>query len=132
MNKKVIYFICTGNSCRSQIAEGWGKEILGEDFEVHSAGIETHGVNPKAVEAMGEVGVDISSQTSDLIDGEILRRSDLVVTLCSDADDNCPVIPEGVDKEHWPFDDPSGKDWPEFQRVRDEIGERIREYKRTF
>ena len=132
MDKKVIYFICTGNSCRSQMAEGWGKEILGEDFEVYSAGIETHGVNPKAVEAMGEVGIDISTQTSDLIDNDILRRSDLVVTLCSDADDNCPVIPEGVNKEHWPFDDPAGRDWTEFQRVRDEIGGRIREYKRTF
>lgn len=132
MDKKVIYFICTGNSCRSQIAEGWGKAILGESWEVYSAGIETHGVNPKAVEAMGEAGIDISSQTSDLIDDEILNRSDLVVTLCSDADDNCPVIPRGVKKEHWPFDDPAGKDWPEFQRVRDEIEEKIKNFKRTF
>lgn len=132
MDKKVIYFICTGNSCRSQIAEGWGKDILGREWEVYSAGIETHGVNTKAVRAMDEAGIDISSQTSDLIDNDILNRSDLVVTLCSDADENCPVIPHGVKKEHWPFDDPAGKDWPEFQRVRDEIGEKIRNFKRTF
>ncbi len=132
MDKKVIYFICTGNSCRSQMAEGWGKELLGEEWEVHSAGIETHGVNPKAIEAMKEVDIDISSQTSDLIDSDILKRSDLVVTLCSDADENCPVIPPGVKKEHWPFDDPAGRDWSEFQRVRDEIGEKLKEYKRTF
>ncbi|CAM4191444.1 arsenate reductase (thioredoxin) [Lacicoccus alkaliphilus] len=132
MDKKVIYFICTGNSCRSQMAEGWGKEILGGGFEVYSAGIETHGVNPKAIDAMKEVDIDISSQTSDLIDGDILKRSDFVVTLCSDADENCPVIPHGVAKEHWPFDDPAGKEWAEFQRVRDEIGERIRDFKRTF
>lgn len=132
MDKKVIYFICTGNSCRSQIAEGWGKDILGREWEVYSAGIETHGVNPKAVRAMDEAGIDISSQTSDLIDNDILNRSDLVVTLCSDADENCPVIPHGVKKEHWQFDDPAGKDWPEFQRVRDEIGEKIRNFKRTF
>ena len=95
-------------------------------------GIETHGVNPKAVEAMNELDIDISSQTSELIDQSILKRSDLVVTLCSDADENCPVIPQGVKKEHWPFDDPAGMEWSEFQRVRDEIGEKIKDFKRTF
>ena len=89
MDKKTIYFICTGNSCRSQMAEGWGKKILGKDWNVYSAGIETHGVNPKAIEAMKEVDIDISNHTSDLIDNDILKQSDLVVTLCSDADDNC-------------------------------------------
>ncbi|MEB6037408.1 arsenate reductase (thioredoxin) [Staphylococcus pseudoxylosus] len=131
MDKKTIYFICTGNSCRSQMAEGLGKEILGEDWNVYSAGIETHGVNPKAIEAMKEVGIDISNHTSDLIDNDILKQSDLVVTLCSDADDNCPILPANVKKEHWGFDDPAGKDWSEFQRVRDEIGNRIEELKKT-
>ena len=98
MDKKTIYFICTGNSCRSQMAEGWGKEILGEDWNVYSAGIETHGVNPKAIEAMKEVDIDISNHTSDLIDSDILEQSDLVVTLCSDADDNCPILPPNVKK----------------------------------
>ncbi|MDW4249074.1 arsenate reductase, partial [Staphylococcus saprophyticus] len=106
-------------------------EILGEDWNVYSAGIETHGVNPKAIEAMKEVDIDISNHTSDLIDGDIFEQSDLVVTLCSDADDNCPILPPNVKKEHWGFDDPAGKEWPEFQRVRDEIGKRIQEFKET-
>ncbi len=126
MHKKTIYFICTGNACRSQMAEGWGKHILGDDWDVYSAGIETHGVNPQAIKAMEEVGIDISSHTSDLIDPQIIQQSDLVVTLCSDADQNCPTITSHVKKEHWGFDDPAGKDWSEFQRVRDEIGEKIK------
>ncbi|PTE41983.1 arsenate reductase (thioredoxin) [Staphylococcus equorum] len=129
MDKKTIYFICTGNSCRSQMAEGWGREILGKEWNVYSAGIETHGVNPKAIEAMKEVNIDISNHTSDMIDSNILKQSDLVVTLCSDADDNCPVIPTNVKKEHWGFDDPAGKAWSEFQRVRDEIGDTIKRFK---
>lgn len=131
MRKKTIYFICTGNSCRSQMAEGWGKKILGEHWNVYSAGIETHGVNPKAIEAMQEVDIDISNHTSDLIDNNILKQSDLVVTLCSDADANCPVLPPNVKKEHWCFDDPAGKDWSEFQRVRDEIGRTILQFHKT-
>ncbi len=98
MDKKTIYFICTGNSCRSQMAEGWGKKILGDEWQVYSGGIEAHGVNPKAIEAMKEVGIDISNHTSNLIDNTILNQSDLVVTLCSDADQNCPVLPPNVKK----------------------------------
>lgn len=127
--KKTIYFICTGNSCRSQMAEGFGKKLLGSDWEVYSAGIETHGVNPKAIDAMKEVDIDISNQTSDLIDPAIINKSHLVVTLCSDADSKCPVLPAHVTKEHWGFDDPAGKDWSEFQRVRDEIGQAIKNFK---
>ncbi|MGW7977102.1 arsenate reductase (thioredoxin) [Staphylococcus xylosus] len=130
MNKKTIYFICTGNSCRSQMAEGWGKKILGDNWNVYSAGIETHGVNPKAIEAMKEVDIDISNHTSDLIDNDILNQSDLVVTLCSDADDNCPILPPNAKKAHWGFDDPAGKEWSEFQRVRNEIGEAIKAFKK--
>ncbi|HCV1785865.1 TPA: arsenate reductase, partial [Staphylococcus aureus] len=96
MTKKTIYFICTGNSCRSQMAEGWAKQILADDWNVYSAGIETHGVNPKAIEAMKEVGIDISNHTSNLIDNNIIKNSNLVVTLCSDADVNCPSLPTNV------------------------------------
>ena len=78
------------------MAEGFGKVILGDEWNVYSGGIETHGVNPKAVEAMKEVGIDISNHTSDLIDDTILKQSDLVVTLCSHADAHCPTIPSGV------------------------------------
>ncbi|WP_239700385.1 arsenate reductase (thioredoxin) [Mammaliicoccus sp. D-M17] len=129
MNKKIIYFICTGNSCRSQIAEGWGKQLLGDEWNVYSAGIETHGVNPKAIDAMKEVKIDITDQTSDLIHTNIFNQADLVVTLCSHADQNCPTIPAHVQKEHWGFDDPAGKEWSEFQRVRDEIGLKIKIFK---
>lgn len=131
MSKKTIYFLCTGNSCRSQMAEGWAKKHLGEDWDVHSAGIEAHGLNPNAVKAMEEAGIDISSQTSDMIDPEILNHADLVVTLCGDAADKCPVTPPHVKREHWGFDDPAGQEWSEFQRVRDEIGERIKRFAET-
>src|SRR5690625_3032354 len=85
MAKKTIYFLCTGNSCRSQMAEGWAKQYLGEDWEVRSAGIEAHGLNPKAVKAMNEVGVDISDQNSETIDTDYLNNATLAVTLCGDA-----------------------------------------------
>ena len=95
---------------------------MGEDWNVYSAGIETHGVNPKAIEAMKEVDIDISNHTSDLIDSDILKQSDLVVTLCSDADDNCPILPPNVKKNTGALMIQRGKEWPVFQRVRDEIG----------
>ncbi|MFC8684144.1 arsenate reductase (thioredoxin) [Brevibacillus porteri] len=130
-NKKTIYFLCTGNSCRSQMAEAWGKKYLGTMWNVLSAGIEAHGVNPNAVRAMREVGIDISDQTSDVIDPNILNKADLIVTLCSHADSVCPTTPTHVKRVHWGFDDPAGKEWSEFQRVRDEIGARIKNFSET-
>ncbi|MGZ4164310.1 MAG: arsenate reductase (thioredoxin) [Tumebacillaceae bacterium] len=106
-NKKLIYFLCTGNSCRSQIAEGWGKHFSKGDFDVYSAGIETHGLNPRAVATMQEAGIDISTQTSDLIDPELLNRADYVITLCGDANDKCPITPPHVTRLHWGFEDPA-------------------------
>lgn len=129
MANKSVYFICTGNSCRSQIAEGFGKEVLGEEWNVDSGGIEAHGLNPHAVKAMDEVDINIRTQSSNVLDMEIFNTADLVVTLCSDADQNCPIVPAGVKKEHWGFDDPAGKEFSEFQRVRDEIKKRIKEFK---
>ncbi len=131
MTKKTIYFVCTGNACRSQMAEGLGKEILGSEWNVYSGGIEAHGVNPNAIKAMAEIDIDISGNTSDLIQQDIINEADLVVTLCSDADQNCPILPAHVTKEHWGFDDPAGKEWTEFQRVRDEIKARIQQFKNT-
>ena len=86
-NKKTIYFLCTGNSCRSQMAEAWGKKYLGDKWNVLSAGIEAHGVNPNAIKAMNEVDIDITDQTSDTIDRDILDNADLVVTLCGLANE---------------------------------------------
>lgn len=137
MEKKTLYFLCTGNSCRSQMAEGWAKQHLGDDWNIYSAGIEAHGLNPNAVKAMNEVGIDISKQSSDIIDSELLNQSDLVVTLCGDAADRCPMTPPHVRREHWGFDDPAkaqGADeekWAVFQRVRDQIGERIQTFAET-
>ncbi|MCK0473520.1 arsenate reductase (thioredoxin) [Halalkalibacter sp. APA_J-10(15)] len=134
MSKKIIYFLCTGNSCRSQMAEGWGKHYLSDQYEVYSAGIEAHGVNPNAVKAMKEADIDISQQTSDTIDRELLDEADLVVTLCGHANDVCPATPPNKERVHWGFDDPAkaeGTDeekWAFFQRVRDEIGDRIKRF----
>lgn len=134
MTKKTLYFLCTGNSCRSQMADGWAQRLLPEDWEVYSAGIETHGVNPNAIKAMNEVGIDISHHTSDLINQEILNKATLVVTLCGDAADKCPMTPPGVRREHWGFEDPAkatGSDeekWAVFQEVRDAIGLRIEQF----
>lgn len=137
MTKKTLYFLCTGNSCRSQMAEGWGKEILGDEWQVLSAGIEAHGLNPNAVKAMKEVGIDISNQTSDVIDTGILNNADFVVTLCGDAADKCPMTPPHVKRDHWGFTDPAKaqgteeEKWTVFQNVRDEIGARIRQFAET-
>lgn len=123
---KKLYFLCTGNSCRSQMAEGWAKALLSDEWEVRSAGIEAHGINANAVKVMQEVGIDISQQDSALIDTNFLQNADLVITLCGDAADRCPTTPPHVERQHWGFDDPAGKDLSEFRRVRDEIGARIK------
>ncbi|MDN7246934.1 arsenate reductase (thioredoxin) [Planococcus shenhongbingii] len=134
MTQKTIYFLCTGNSCRSQMAEGWAKEYLGKEWKVYSAGIEAHGLNPKAVKAMAEIGIDIAGQTSDLIDPEILNNADLVITLCGDAADKCPTTPPHVKRDHWGFEDPAKAEgteeekWQVFQQVRDDIGRRVKTF----
>ncbi|WP_010648632.1 arsenate reductase (thioredoxin) [Oceanobacillus massiliensis] len=137
MSKKTIYFLCTGNSCRSQMAEGWAKKYLGDEWEVRSAGIEAHGLNPMAVKAMNEIGIDISDHKSEMIDPEFLHHATMAVTLCGDAADRCPMTPPHVKREHWGFDDPAKAQgteeevWEVFQRVRDEIGDRIKLFAET-
>lgn len=131
---KILYFLCTGNSCRSQIAEGFAKKLLPTDWTVKSAGIEAHGLNPKAVKAMQEVQIDITMQTSDVIDPQILNQATLVVTLCGDAADKCPLTPPHVKREHWGFTDPAKatgteeEKWAVFQEVRDAIQKRIQDF----
>ena len=123
-----VYFLCTGNSCRSQMAEGFARKFFPE-WTVESAGLEQHGLNPKAVAVMAELGIDISAQQSTLIDPDYLNQADLVVTLCGDARDRCPVVP-GV-KQHWPLPDPAKATGDEeavltvFRQVRDEIRRRV-------
>src|SRR5690625_925774 len=106
-------------------------KYLCDGWSVYSDGIEAYGLNRNSVKAIKEAGIDISNQTSDIIDPEILNNADLVVTLCGDAADKCPMTPPHVKREHWGFDDPAGKEWSEFQRVRDEIGERIKQFGET-
>lgn len=128
-----IYFLCTGNSCRSQMAEGFARQYLGQQWRIASAGIETHGLNPRAVQVMAEKGIDISQYHSKLIDIDYLNSSDLVVTLCGDARDRCPVTPSTVKKQHWPLPDPAQAQGSEaeiltvFRQVRDEIQRRVQE-----
>lgn len=114
MNTLAILFLCTGNSCRSQMAEGWAKKLfsespLAESFQVriYSAGVEAHGVNSRAVEVMAEAGVDISEQTSKLVTPEMLGDVDWVITLCSHAEGNCPALPTRVKRRHWDLPDPA-------------------------
>lgn len=129
---KKIYFLCTGNSCRSQMAEGFAKKMMGKDWEVASAGIETHGVNPLAIKAMAEVNIDLSHNASKLIDTNYLNQCDLVVTLCGDARDRCPMTPSTVKKLHWPLPDPAQAMGTElekmvvFRQVRDQIQQNVR------
>lgn len=137
MSKPIIYFLCTGNSCRSQMAEGFGHKCLDDRYEVHSAGIEAHGVNPKAVEAMKEVGIDISNQESKTIDLEHLNKADYVITLCGDAEERCPMTPPHVKREHWGFEDPAKAEgtqeqqWEVFRGVRDGIKNKIKAFAST-
>ncbi|ANS76849.1 arsenate reductase [Paenibacillus yonginensis] len=136
--KPLVYFLCTGNSCRSQIADGFLKALGGDRYEVKSAGLEAHGLNPRAVQTMREAGIDISSHTSDVIDPEILNRADYVITLCGHADEHCPVISNpNATKWHWGFDDPAkatGTDeeiTAQFNQVRDAIKNRIAQFVET-
>lgn len=137
MTKKTIYFLCTGNSCKSQMAKGFAKKYLGDDWEVKSAGIEAHGLNPNAVKAMNEIGIDISNQKSEIMDMDILNNATMAVTLCGDAQDKCPMTPPHVKREHWGFDDPAKAEgtedevWQVFQRVRDEIGDQVKQFAET-
>ncbi|MDD2456555.1 MAG: arsenate reductase ArsC [Thermoguttaceae bacterium] len=106
MRKLNVLFLCTGNSCRSQMAEGWARALKGEVIEAYSAGIETHGLNPNAVKVMAEAGVDISGHTSKNVDALPDVPFDYVVTVCGHADENCPLFPGPAKVVHFGFDDP--------------------------
>jgi arsenate reductase len=127
-----ILFLCTGNSCRSQMAEAWARELGGERFEVQSAGIEAHGKNPNAIEVMREAGIDISGQESTILSEQMLGKADVVVTVCGHADEMCPALLPTVRRVHWPLSDPARaagtheKIMGQFRATRDEIEERVR------
>lgn len=104
---KKILVLCTGNSCRSQLAEGYLRHFAGNNAEVYSAGIETHGVNPKAIATMLEDGIDISSHTSNNIDEYENINFDFVITVCDNAKERCPYFPTKAKKFHYNFPDPA-------------------------
>jgi len=126
-----VLFLCTGNSCRSQIAEGWARALGGDGLEFQSAGIEAHGKNRRALQVMQEAGLDISGQESTRLTDDMLNWAELVVTVCGHADEHCPVLPPGTRKEHWPLNDPAkatGNDTEiitVFRTSRDEIRQRV-------
>lgn len=124
-----ILFLCTGNSCRSQMAEGWTRHLKNNDIEAWSAGIETHGLNPFAVKVMAEQGVDISSHRSKLLSDLDGMTFDAVVTVCDHAQESCPFFPGQTRRIHHSFEDPprlaAGKEGEErldcYRKVRDQI-----------
>jgi arsenate reductase len=128
-----ILYLCTGNSCRSQIAEGWTRHMGGNNVEVQSAGIQAHGKNPRAIAVMAEAGIDISGQESTIVSDVMLELADVVVTVCGHADEQCPALPPSVKKIHWPLTDPakaSGTEEQiknEFRATRDDIEKRVRD-----
>ena len=128
--KLKILFLCTGNSCRSQMAEGWARALKAESVDARSAGIETHGLNPRAVAVMAEAGVDISAHRSKHVDEVLEVPFDVVVTVCDHANEHCPIFPRPVRRVHVGFDDPprlakSARTEEEalghYRRVRDQI-----------
>ncbi|HAI11441.1 MAG TPA: arsenate reductase [Phycisphaerales bacterium] len=125
-----VLFLCTGNSCRSQMAEGWTRHLMSEHIDAYSAGIETHGLNPNAVSVMAELGVDISSQKSQNISEFQDMDLDFVITVCGHAHETCPIFPYKATVLHHGFDDPPkmAKEYSDIQsqlacyrKVRDQI-----------
>jgi arsenate reductase len=132
--KKRVLFVCTGNSCRSQMADGIINHDFHESVEAFSAGTEQHGLNPKAVRVMAEIGIDIGSNSSDHLDKYADQSFDYVISLCGDADEKCPAFFGGVKRLHMPFDDPPRVQGTEevvmaaYRLVRDEIRTAMHKY----
>ena len=130
-SKPKVLFLCTGNSARSQMAEGYLRHVAGDEFEAMSAGIEPKELNPLAIEAMNEIGIDISRQTSKDVVKLLGQHIPYVVTVCDNARERCPIFPRTFKFLHWSFEDPAAAQGSHeekmavFRRVRDEIAHRI-------
>ncbi len=131
MPKKSVLILCTGNSARSQMAEGLFRHMAGDRFDVASAGTKPGTIRPEAITAMRELGIDISGQRSKSVDEFLSRPVDYVITVCDKANESCPVFSSAAKRFHWPFEDPPGPESSEqertsaFRRVRDEIKARF-------
>ena len=129
-----VMFLCTGNSCRSQMAEGFAR-VLGKGIiEPYSAGLKPAGVNERAERVMKEIGIDISKQTSKAVDEKLLKQMDIIITLCDNAAEACPWAPPQIKRLHWSLKDPAKATGTEievmneFRRVRDEIEKRVKNF----
>lgn len=137
MNKQRVLFLCTHNSARSQMAEGFLRALAGDRFEVASAGTQATRVHPLAVRAMADLAIDLSGHTSKIVDDLVEQPWDYVITVCDAANETCPVFPKKSSRLHWSFEDPSeaaGTDDQRlevFRRVRDQIKRRITDWIRT-
>jgi arsenate reductase len=131
---KHVLFLCTGNSARSQMAEGLLRAMGGDRYEVFSAGTRPSTVRPEAIAALAELGIDISSHRSKSVDEVLNRDIDLVITVCDNARESCPVFPARAARLHWPFEDPASVVGTEaerlaaFRKVRDQIQAKLREF----
>src|SRR3990172_3560596 len=129
-----VMFLCTGNACRSQMAEGFAREFGKGIIEPFSAGLIAAGVHPRAIAVMKEIGIDISRQQSSQIDEKLLKTMDVIITLCGNAEEACPRTPPEIKRIHWPINDPVGtrgreeKIMKEFRRARDEIRARTDQF----
>jgi arsenate reductase (thioredoxin) len=134
-NRATVLILCTGNSCRSHMAEGVLRQAVGDLIDVQSAGSVPAGyVHPKAIEVMKDIGIDISSHTSKHMNEFLSRKVDTVITVCGNADQACPIFPGQLSRHHWGFDDPAQAKgtqeeiYAEFRRVRDQIAMVFRAY----
>ena len=132
--KEKVLILCTGNSARSQMGEGLFRSVLGDKFDVFSAGTRPSSVRPEAVDVMREIGIDISAHRSKSVDDFLGRQFRYVITVCDNAKESCPVFPGRAERIHWSFEDPAAVEGSEeerkaaFRRIRDQIAERIRSF----
>jgi arsenate reductase len=133
-----VMFLCTGNSCRSQMAEGFARTLGKGLIEPYSAGLIAAGVNKRAIAVMREIGIDISGQKSEEINEDLLKTMDVIITLCGNAEASCPYTPPQIKRIHWPINDPVGtigteeEIMKEFRRARDEIKKKMVELINSF
>jgi len=131
MDKKKVIFICTGNACRSQMAEGLLRHMAGDKFEVYSAGSQPSRLHPASVAVMAEWGIDIAHHTAEPIDDYLDTGIDIAITVCDNAQQSCPTFPGNVEQIHWGLDDPyhgwgaDPEDLPPYRETRDELKKRI-------
>ena len=132
--KQRVLFLCTGNSARSQMADGWLRHLAGDRIDVVSAGTYPVGLNPHAVTVMQEAGIDISNHVSKRVDPYLAQPFDYAITVCDRAQETCPIFPGAASRLHWSFEDPakakgtSEQQMVVFRKIRDEIADRIRQF----